>query len=773
MHKTIIIILDRDAGQVTWYLCDMSERWGFDLSMEAVRLLRHRSGEWQEFVVQKLEGDDIEARLADLVAQVKTPASVDIFLPRDQILYTDVKVASDTPDVAEINAAMEGRTPYDLADLEIDWATTAPGTARVAAIARQTLDEAEAFVTKGGLTVRAFSSLATPDDFPRPPVFVERAAIPSEDDFSDDEPTAAFSTGRKTTPLLMLNDAPNVTAVDDGPVVKVDDPTPVLQLPETELPPLNPGTPLPRPTSQPRVVTNVGASAAAARAASLTSTPSVEIRHRDRALPTPALAAIAAVLSIVIAIVIWTILPSTPETSLVSPEATTPSDVQIAEVAPLPVEDTTAEASPLPSDIADVSDTPSAPVLPKTAPAFAWATIPAPNAATPLSTLTELQAITVDPQPAIAWLEPRPGTLDAIEDYMPVAFVPDGITILDSPDLGTIAAFEPISSSEGAASLIAPADEGAALLPTVETEAPEVYVAPVEEATPQVSEATEPNVIAEETELAALETTVSNTRRETVAAPEIAAPLVTQPPGPEPKVVDPEVVETVAPEALGPVELTQTELAAALPDTAPRRRPSEFMTEIERQKFGDRTRDELGEIRPGTRPQSAQIEALVARAGNPPSDLAVATSASPRGKPRDFDAIVASGLSQLRREREARTVATLTPDTSGAIEAALADEVAAQEATRPQNSPRLAIPSNVSVARQATVEEAISLNGINLIGVFGRPSDRRALVRLPSGRYVKVQVGDKVDGGTVAGISESALQYQKGGRTISLAMPQG
>jgi hypothetical protein len=358
--------------------------------------------------------------------------------------------------------------------------------------------------------------------------------------------------------------------------------------------------------------------------------------------------------------------------------------------------------------------------------------------------------------------------LDAIEDYMPVAFVPDSITILDSPGLGTIAAFEPISSSEGAASLIAPADEGAALLPTVETEAPEVYVAPVEEATPQVSEATEPNVIAEETQLAALVATVSNTRPVTVTAAEIGAPLVTQPPEPEP-----EVVETVAPEALGPVELIQTELAAALPDTAPRRRPSEFMTEIERQKFGDRTRDELGEIRPGTRPQSAQIEALVARAGNPPSDLAVATSASPRGKPRDFDAIVASGLIQLQREREARTVATLTPDTSGAIEAALADEVAAQEATRPQNSPRLAIPSNVSVARQATVEEAISLNRINLIGVFGRPSDRRALVRLPSGRYVKVQVGDRVDGGIVAGISDSALQYQKGGRTISLAMPQG
>jgi type IV pilus biogenesis protein PilP len=85
----------------------------------------------------------------------------------------------------------------------------------------------------------------------------------------------------------------------------------------------------------------------------------------------------------------------------------------------------------------------------------------------------------------------------------------------------------------------------------------------------------------------------------------------------------------------------------------------------------------------------------------------------------------------------------------------------------------LSIPSSASVARQATIENAIPLNKINLVGVYGVPSDRRALVRLPSGRYVKVKVGDQVDGGTVAQINDSELIYRKGSRTVALSMPKG
>ena len=62
---------------------------------------------------------------------------------------------------------------------------------------------------------------------------------------------------------------------------------------------------------------------------------------------------------------------------------------------------------------------------------------------------------------------------------------------------------------------------------------------------------------------------------------------------------------------------------------------------------------------------------------------------------------------------------------------------------------------------------------MNLIGVSGAPSERRALVRLPSGRFVTVEVGDRLDGGQVAAIGESSLQYVKQGRTITLEVPAG
>lgn len=62
---------------------------------------------------------------------------------------------------------------------------------------------------------------------------------------------------------------------------------------------------------------------------------------------------------------------------------------------------------------------------------------------------------------------------------------------------------------------------------------------------------------------------------------------------------------------------------------------------------------------------------------------------------------------------------------------------------------------------------------MNLIGVYGKPSSRRALVRMSNGRYVKVQVGDRLDGGRVQAIGESELSYTKGGRSVTLTMPRG
>lgn len=125
---------------------------------------------------------------------------------------------------------------------------------------------------------------------------------------------------------------------------------------------------------------------------------------------------------------------------------------------------------------------------------------------------------------------------------------------------------------------------------------------------------------------------------------------------------------------------------------------------------------------------------------------AVARSVKPKYRPRDFSRIVKRA--EAKKER-VTNVAAVAPKTV---------------------TPR--IPSTASVAKQATVRNAINLKRVNLIGVYGKPSSRRALVRMANGRYKKVKVGDRIDGGQISAIGEAELRYRKNGRNVTLKMPR-
>lgn len=140
------------------------------------------------------------------------------------------------------------------------------------------------------------------------------------------------------------------------------------------------------------------------------------------------------------------------------------------------------------------------------------------------------------------------------------------------------------------------------------------------------------------------------------------------------------------------------------------------------------------------------------------TELAVADSLTPPTRPAGFASVVQAALE----------------------EAATAPSPPAQEAPANDPTPEVSvpvrapdIPSSAAVAATATDENALRMNRVNLIGIYGSASNRRALVRLASGRYVKVQVGDSVDGGQVAAIGDDRLSYVKRGRTIVLTMPSG
>ncbi|RBI87443.1 hypothetical protein DRV85_00460 [Rhodosalinus halophilus] len=141
-------------------------------------------------------------------------------------------------------------------------------------------------------------------------------------------------------------------------------------------------------------------------------------------------------------------------------------------------------------------------------------------------------------------------------------------------------------------------------------------------------------------------------------------------------------------------------------------------------------------------PADAGPQAIDPGAGTP---QAVRASLAPAARPGGFDRMVAR-----------------------------APEAPAPAAARsaPQNV-QPSIPSNASVARAATEPNAINLRRVNLIGVYGDPSNRRALVRLSNGRYQKVEVGDRLDGGRISAIGEDQLRYVKNGRNLVLRMPQG
>ncbi|MEN8950442.1 hypothetical protein [Planktotalea arctica] len=221
--------------------------------------------------------------------------------------------------------------------------------------------------------------------------------------------------------------------------------------------------------------------------------------------------------------------------------------------------------------------------------------------------------------------------------------------------------------------------------------------------------------------------------------------------------VPPAIPERLRSAALVPDEtsepvVSEAQSVANLPALRPRLRPDALIENTERTQLGGNTLVELSKLRPKLRPSVEKEIEETAAAEAPATRLAVASSRAPNSRPGNFARIVsrAQNQSEAQPEQEATQVAALAPRSV---------------------TPR--VPSSTSVAKAATVKNAINLSRVNLIGVYGKPSSRRALVRLATGRYKKVKVGDRVDGGRVSAIGEEQLIYTKSGRNVTLRMPKG
>lgn len=142
----------------------MTPNFALSLSFEGIRLLQRGSDGW--LLVDEVALDDADlgaalARMKERAAQLDpSPLRTKLLIPNDQIRY----LALDNPraDEDDIRASLDGATPYALDDLVFDY-SRGGGRTYVAAIARETLDEAEGFAAGYGFNPVSFA--AVPDAF--------------------------------------------------------------------------------------------------------------------------------------------------------------------------------------------------------------------------------------------------------------------------------------------------------------------------------------------------------------------------------------------------------------------------------------------------------------------------------------------------------------------------------------------------------------------------------------------------------------------------------
>lgn len=223
---------------------------------------------------------------------------------------------------------------------------------------------------------------------------------------------------------------------------------------------------------------------------------------------------------------------------------------------------------------------------------------------------------------------------------------------------------------------------------------------------------------------------------------------------------------------------------APLEGARPKARPVVAVAPAPRNVVSNDPSPQLSSHRPMPRPTGvASRGQATAEAENPPVALAVER---PRARPKNFAPAVAVALAAAVAAEPpvvASPTAALTPTPQMAPPAAAATRqpvvartpLAAATESDDEPEPQVVtprIPTRASVAKQATLTKAINLRDVNLLGVFGTSSNRRALVRLSNGRLQQVKVGDRLDGGQVVAIGASELHYVKSGRGVVLAMPK-
>ena len=736
----------------------MGNRFALDLRDDAVCLLERQDGAWTTLETLPIDDPGFPGNVRDAIALHRDGDALGavVFLPPSQILYTDVDL-DEGADRDEVADALAGLTPYTPDELSFDFATQ-DGVTKVAAVASVTLEETDQFAAACGIAVKAVSALPDAGFFDREPLF------------SGDPTMLVWDVDEDTEEL----DVEDEDAASEAPVFasQAQSSTP-SRLSErmgrlSALAPTQQGT-----SENPRIATGreltpPGVPDMAAAEASLRAAPP--------AVEAPKVPAVVA--------------PVRSEIKVVPPKGTArPAGLALGNLPPQLARALADQENPkpkkpskglTPARKAMIGLTLAASVTTASVVGIFTYVLPPADAMLVPQDVVVTRALTPaeEETSAPAGSDLATLTAPAIEENSAVE-LPARLAPANEPVISTrsIDGIDQIEAEDAAPSIevAIPADalisdpESTADATYEEVTYPEWTIAPVTIRSPEQTSVNE-------IYLAAIDpVTLGN---DAVALPRAEAspvqPLTQVDPSPNgtefdfdergfvratpegaltpdgvlvvlgsPPVVPPTRPESTLQSAMQN-GLRLTTLALEVPDDVkPRARPENLIELAERGRFGGRSVEELATIAPLTRPEALERDDADA--------VTLTASLRPSARPANWAAIVA---------------AVETRETTPAPATDVAVASLAPATTAPS------IPTSASVSREATLENALSLGRVSLIGVYGAPSDRRALVRLPSGRFVKVKVGDRVDGGRVSQIEDGALSYVKGGRNVTLSMPR-
>ena len=154
----------------------MKPNFALSLSFEGISLLHRAFPGWNRVGDVALDSPDLAGALAVLRETAQQINGHDItsklVIPNDQIKYLslDLGILGEEERDAAIRAALVGATPYPVDHLEFDWSVEGDRT-HVAAVARETLAEAESFAESHGFGPLSFVAIPPEGQFAGEPFF--------------------------------------------------------------------------------------------------------------------------------------------------------------------------------------------------------------------------------------------------------------------------------------------------------------------------------------------------------------------------------------------------------------------------------------------------------------------------------------------------------------------------------------------------------------------------------------------------------------------------